>query len=139
MDADASLDPGSLEVLLRRASAGPPTHLVVGARRPVLTRAWPWQLRFANRVLARRVAPRDRAPTSTTSGRCGWPTRALQGSPIGDRRSGYPLETVLRAAQAGWTVTEVPVHYVARSGRSKVTGTAGHGPRRAGHVPGARS
>jgi hypothetical protein len=30
---------------------------------------------------------------------------------------------VLRAAQAGWRIQEVPVPYSPRSGRSKVTGT----------------
>jgi hypothetical protein len=40
-----------------------------------------------------------------------------------DRRSGWPLEMVLRAGNAGWRVREVPVPYLARKGRSKVTGT----------------
>ncbi len=30
---------------------------------------------------------------------------------------------VLRADRAGWRIAEVPVPYLARSGRSKVTGT----------------
>jgi len=40
-----------------------------------------------------------------------------------DRRFGWPLEMVLRAAAAGWRVTETPVPYRPRVGRSKVTGT----------------
>ena len=40
-----------------------------------------------------------------------------------DRRSGWPLEMVLRAAHAGWTIVDVPVAYHERAGRSKVTGT----------------
>ena len=40
-----------------------------------------------------------------------------------DRRSGWPLEMVLRAAAAGWRIEEVPVPYAPRVGRSKVTGT----------------
>jgi dTDP-L-rhamnose 4-epimerase len=40
-----------------------------------------------------------------------------------DRRFGWPLEMVVRAADAGWTIREVPVTYRARTGRSKVTGT----------------
>jgi hypothetical protein len=43
--------------------------------------------------------------------------------PVVDRRSGYPLETVVRAADAGWRVVEVDVDYCDRVGRSKVTGT----------------
>ena len=33
------------------------------------------------------------------------------------------METVLRAAAAGWTVREIDVDYFPRIGRSKVTGT----------------
>lgn len=42
---------------------------------------------------------------------------------VEDRRSGYPLEVLVRAAEANWTVAEVGVTYRPRSGRSKVTGT----------------
>jgi hypothetical protein len=42
-----------------------------------------------------------------------------------DRRFGYPLEMVVKAARAGWRVAEVDVDYAPRAagGRSKVTGT----------------
>jgi hypothetical protein len=40
-----------------------------------------------------------------------------------DRRSGYPLEMVLRATDAHWRVLEVDAPYSPRIGRSKVTGT----------------
>jgi hypothetical protein len=40
-----------------------------------------------------------------------------------DRRFGYPLEMVTRAAAAGWRIEQVPVDYLPRTGRSKVTGT----------------
>jgi hypothetical protein len=42
---------------------------------------------------------------------------------IQDRRFGWPLEMVLRAAAAGWRIGEVPVAYHPRDGESKVTGT----------------
>lgn len=42
---------------------------------------------------------------------------------ITDRRFGWPLEMVVRAADAGWKVLEVPVAYRVRTGKSKVTGT----------------
>jgi dTDP-L-rhamnose 4-epimerase len=56
------------------------------------------------------------------------PMRAARRAPllslgIVDRRFGWPLEMVLRAAAAGWRVEEVPVAYAPRVGRSKVTGT----------------
>ena len=42
---------------------------------------------------------------------------------LADRRSGWPLEMVLKAHRAGWRIDEVPVPYRPRTGRSKVTGT----------------
>ncbi|MFF5011181.1 glycosyltransferase, partial [Streptomyces phaeochromogenes] len=48
---------------------------------------------------------------------------ALLALDLSDRRSGYPLEMVVRAADAGWHVTEHDVPYLPRSGASKVTGT----------------
>ena len=42
-----------------------------------------------------------------------------------DRRFGYPLEMVTKAAAAGWRVIEVDVDYLPRTGKSKVTGTVG--------------
>jgi hypothetical protein len=48
---------------------------------------------------------------------------ALRALELRDRRFGYPLEMVTRAAAAGWRVVEVDVDYLPRTGRSKVTGT----------------
>jgi hypothetical protein len=58
---------------------------------------------------------------------CG-PVRAsrretLLGLDLRDRRSGYPVETLVRAAGAGLRVRQVDVAYLPRRGRSKVTGT----------------
>ncbi|NUP68259.1 MAG: glycosyltransferase, partial [Nonomuraea sp.] len=47
----------------------------------------------------------------------------LLGLELADRRFGYPLEMVLRAAGAGWRIAETDVRYLPRAGRSKVTGT----------------
>ena len=50
-------------------------------------------------------------------------TAALRALQLRDRRSGYPLEMVLRAAAAHWRIVETDVAYAPRVGRSKVTGT----------------
>ena len=43
---------------------------------------------------------------------------------VEDRRSGYPLELLVRAAAAGWQVVERDVDYGPRTGgRSKVSGS----------------
>ena len=66
----------------------------------------------------------DRAWRSETAGRSAPARReVLLGLGVSDRRSGYPVETLVRAADAGLRVRQVPVDYRPRQGRSKVTGT----------------
>jgi hypothetical protein len=48
---------------------------------------------------------------------------ALLALDLTDRRSGYPLQMVVRGADAGWRVRKTEVPYHPRTGRSKVTGT----------------
>lgn len=127
MDGDGSFDPAEL---LR--VAGPilaqAADLVLGARRPAARGAWPLHARLANQVLAgllNRTPPLRRGGTRL---RDLGPMRAARRSELltldlRDRRSGWPLEMVLAAADAGWRVREVDVAYHARVGRSKVTGT----------------
>jgi glycosyltransferase involved in cell wall biosynthesis len=123
MDCDGSLDPVELEAVAAPVRSGT-SDLCLGTRVPERG-AWPAHARLANRVLALELRRR----TSLELHDLG-PMRAARRQPlvdlgIQDRRSGWPLEMVLRAAAAGWRVTEVPVRYRARSGRSKVTGTIG--------------
>ncbi|HEY8544684.1 MAG TPA: glycosyltransferase family 2 protein [Acidimicrobiales bacterium] len=122
-DADASLDPAQLPRVTEPVVEGR-ADLVLGARRPVGAGAWPAHARLANRYLARRLRRTTGAPLTDLG-----PMRAARTAPlvdlgIADRRFGWPLEMVLRAARAGWTLAEVPVDYRPRTGRSKVTGTA---------------
>jgi len=117
-DCDASLDPGDA---LRLATVD--ADLVVGRRRPISRGAWPLPARLANRELARRVRRRTAVPLRDIG-----PLRVARREPllalgIADRRSGYPVETVVRAADAGWRIAQVEVAYSPRTGRSKVTGT----------------
>ncbi len=120
-DADASLDLHSLAGLLAAYDGG--NHLVVGARRPTSAVAWPLALRVANRVLAHRVSLRTGVDLPDIGPMRLAPTAPLRQLGVADRRCGYPVETVLRAAAAGWRLTSVPVDYHPRAGRSKVTGT----------------
>jgi dTDP-L-rhamnose 4-epimerase len=121
-DCDDSLDLRQLPRVVDPVRTGA-ADLVLGRRRPVSRGAWPVHARVANRELARRVRRRtglrlhDLGPMRAASRN--W----LVGLGVQDRRSGYPLETVVRAADAGWRVVEVDVDYRVRTGRSKVTGT----------------
>ncbi len=120
MDCDASFDPVQLPAVVDPVVAGT-VELMLGARQAERG-AWPPHARVANRFLARSI--RRAGPQVTDLG----PMRAasrigLLELGIRDRRSGWPLEMVLRAGHAGWRIGEVPVTYRPRTGRSKVTGT----------------
>ncbi|MET8011637.1 glycosyltransferase family 2 protein [Streptomyces sp. NPDC005271] len=121
-DCDASLDPGLLPGFVRSVEEGG-TDLVLGRRRPQERGAWPPHARLGNIALARMLRRR----TGLTLHDLG-PLRAARRAPLlgldlTDRRSGYPLEMVVRAADAGWRIEERDVPYRPRTGASKVTGT----------------
>lgn len=121
-DADGSFDPAQLCRVVEPVRAGT-MRLVLGRRRAVTRSAWPLHARIANAVLAHRL----RTITGASLHDLG-PLRAadregLLALDLQDRRSGYPLEMVLRAADAGWLIAETDVDYHPRIGKSKVTGT----------------
>jgi glycosyltransferase involved in cell wall biosynthesis len=122
MDADASLDPADLPLVAAPVVQGR-AHLVLGARR-IEPGAMPLTARIANRVLAAKLRRRGIAVRDLGPMRAARRTDLLDLA-IEDRASGWPLEMVLRAAAAGWTIEGVEVPYRPRLGRSKVTGTVG--------------
>jgi len=121
MDCDGSLDPGELPALVALIERGE-ADLALGRRRPARG-AWPLHARIANACLAallrRRtgLALRDLGPMRAAR------RTDLLGLALSDRAFGYPLEMVVRAGTEGWRVRELPVVYLPRKGRSKVTGT----------------
>ena len=121
MDCDGSLDPGDLPGVVALLDQG--VDLAIGARQAARG-AWPLHARLANRVLAWELRRRTGAALEDLG-----PMRAARRAPLldldlRDRRSGWPLEMVVRALATGWSVVDVPVPYAERKGRSKVTGTA---------------
>ncbi|WP_246075412.1 glycosyltransferase family 2 protein [Nonomuraea terrae] len=122
MDADASLDPRELPLVTGPVAAGE-ADLVLGRRVPVTAGAWPAHARLGNAVLARRLRRTAGVPVRDLGPMRACRRAGLLGLELADRRFGYPLEMVLRAAAAGWRVTEADVRYFPRAGRSKVTGT----------------
>jgi glycosyltransferase involved in cell wall biosynthesis len=121
MDCDGSLDARELPRVATPVAEGD-ADLVLGARRAV-DGAWPLHARAANRVLAFFVRRRAGTRVSDLGPMRASRREALIALGITDRRFGWPLEMVLRAAAARWRITEVPVAYAPRIGRSKVTGT----------------
>lgn len=122
MDGDGSLDPRQLHRVAVPVLVGD-TDLMLGARIPAGRGALAPHARIGNAVAAWAVRRR----TGLSLGDIG-PMRAarresLLALGLKDRRFGWPLEMVLRAAQANWRIGEVGVDYAPRIGRSKVTGT----------------
>ena len=122
LDADASLDPRQLLRVTAPVLADE-FDLMLGRRRPISREAWPWHLRLANAELSRRIRRRTGVRLHDLGPMRAARREALLALALADRRSGYPLETVVKAAEAGWRIAEVDVDYLPRSGRSKVTGT----------------
>ncbi len=121
MDCDASLDPIALPHLVAFLARGD-ADLVIGER--IAARgAWPAHARLANRALAFEVRRRLHVPLGDLGPMRVARREQLLALGLRDRRSGWPLEMVLRASQAGWSIRGVPIAYHERAGRSKVTGT----------------
>ena len=121
-DADASMDPQDLPRLVAPIAAGD-ADLTLGRRRPTTRGAWPFHARVANLVLAQFM----RRASGVRLHDLG-PMRAARRSDLldldlQDRRSGYPLEMVLRGSERGFRIVELDTPYTPRIGRSKVTGT----------------
>lgn len=122
LDADGSLDPRELPALVAALDRG--ADMVIGRRRPVRGLRWPWHARLGTAAVCWRLRRRhgltvhDIAPMRVAR------RDALLALGIVDRRSGYPVELLVRAAAAGWRVTECDVSYGPRTGgKSKVSGS----------------
>ena len=121
MDCDGSLDGIDLPRVVAPVRSGT-SDLVLGAR-SAARGAWPMHAQVGNRVLAHQILRRTGLRVRDLG-----PMRAARREPllalgIADRRFGWPLEMVVLAHRAGWSVTEVDVPYESRVGKSKVTGT----------------
>lgn len=121
-DADASMDPQDLPLVVDPVRSGS-VDLMLGRRRPTTRDAWPFHARFANRALAVLMRRATSLPLTDLGPMRAVHREAMLGLGLTDRRSGYPLELVLRGNAAGWRIAEVDAPYAPRVGRSKVTGT----------------
>jgi glycosyltransferase involved in cell wall biosynthesis len=124
MDADGSFDPADLPTVTAPVIAGD-VDLMLGRRAPTERGAWPLHARIANMVLALELRRRARVPLHDLGPMRAFRRADMLALDLKDRRFGYPLEMVMRAAAAGWKIVEAPVAYYPRTGKSKVTGTVG--------------
>ncbi|MBX8686940.1 MULTISPECIES: glycosyltransferase family 2 protein [Mycobacteriaceae] len=122
LDGDGSLDAGELPALVAELDRG--ADLVIGRRRPLPGVRWPWHARLGTAAVCWRLRRRYRLPVHDIAPMRVGRRDALIGLGVADRRSGYPLELLVRAAQDGWRVIERDVAYGPRTGgRSKVSGS----------------
>ncbi len=122
LDADGSLDPAELPRLVTELDRG--ADMVTGRRRSEHGLGWPWHARLGTAAVCWRLRTRHRLPVHDIAPMRVARREALLALGVTDRRSGYPLELLVRAAAAGWKVTEVDVAYGPRTGGvSKVSGS----------------
>ncbi|MEZ0358843.1 glycosyltransferase family 2 protein [Mycobacterium sp. SA01] len=122
LDGDGSLDPADLPRLVAALEAG--ADMVTGRRRPLPGVTWPWHARLGTAAVCWRLRTRHRLPVHDIAPMRVANRDALLALGVVDRRSGYPLELLVRAAAAGWRVVEVDVDYGPRvGGKSKVSGS----------------
>jgi glycosyltransferase involved in cell wall biosynthesis len=122
MDADGSFDPAELTRVSGPVDDGS-VDLMMGRRRATTSSAWPLHARLGNAVLAAQLRHRAGVPLHDLGPMRAFRREQMLALGLEDRRFGYPLEMVLRAAETGWRIGEVPVTYYQRTGKSKVTGT----------------
>ena len=122
LDGDGSMDPRDLPRLVEELDRG--ADMAVGRRRPAPGVGWPWHARLGNAAVCWRLRSRhgldvhDIAPMRVAQ------RDAVLALGVTDRRSGYPLELLVRAAAANWRVVEHDVAYGPRTGgKSKVSGS----------------
>jgi len=122
IDADGSLDAGELPALVDELARG--ADMAIGRRRAVTGLRWPWHARLGTAAVCWRLRTRYRLPVHDIAPMRVARREALLALGVTDRRSGYPLELLVRAAQADWRVVERDVAYGPRTGgKSKVSGS----------------
>jgi glycosyltransferase involved in cell wall biosynthesis len=121
-DCDASLDPGDFHKVVDPVAAGV-EDFVMARRMPTERAAWSWRSDVANKYLARKIKKFTGYEVHDLGVLRAASREGLIGLGLEDRRSGYPLEMILKARVAGWSLLEVEAPYYPRIGKSKVTGT----------------
>jgi glycosyltransferase involved in cell wall biosynthesis len=121
LDGDGSMDPRELPRLVAALDGA---DLVAGRRRPVRGLRWPWHARLGNAAVCWRLRTKHQLPVHDIAPMRVARRDALLALGVTDRRSGYPLELLVRAAAADWRVVELDIDYGPRTGgKSKVSGS----------------
>ena len=124
IDGDGSMDPAELVALLEDVTAGR-ADLAVGRRRPSVRGVWPWHARVGNALVLWWLRRRTGLPLHDIAPMRVARREDLLGLDVQDRRFGYPVELLQRAAKADWRFVERDIGYHPRAAgtRSKVSGS----------------
>lgn len=118
LDGDGSMDPRDLPPLV---DALDHSDLAVGRRKSGNS---PLHARMGNALLSLRLRTKYNLPVHDLGAVRAVRRQALLDLNVSDRRSGYPLQLLVLASKARWTVTEIDVSYNPRTaGVSKVSGS----------------
>lgn len=125
LDGDGSMTARDLPRLLAAVRSGEAT-MAIGWRRPVGRGVWPWHARMGTKVLAWWLRKRSDFPIHDLAPMRVCRREDLLALDVQDRRFGYPLELMIKASAAGWTIHESRIDYRRRAAgtHSKVSGSA---------------
>lgn len=122
LDGDGSLDPAELPALVAELERG--ADMAVGRRRPTSGLKWPWHARMGTAAVSWRLRTKHGLPLHDIAPMRVFHRDAMLALGVTDRRMGYPVELLVRAAAANWNVVERDVSYGPRTGGvSKVSGS----------------
>jgi len=125
LDADGADDPAQIPDLLAPLHAGQ-ADMVLGSRLAgkLAPGAMPWHQRSGNRLAAWLIRHLYGLPLTDLSPFRAVDRELLLGLNMEEMTYGWPTEMIVKAAQRGWRVFEIPTHYRPRiGGRSKISGT----------------
>ncbi|MCW2746961.1 MAG: glycosyltransferase [Nocardioidaceae bacterium] len=125
VDGDDSMSLADLPRLLALVSSGEAT-MAIGRRRPIHRGVWPWHARLGTSFLAWILRRRSDLPIHDLAPMRVCRRQDLLDLDVQDRRFGYPLELMIKAGAAGWTVREIDIDYRPRAAgtKSKVSGSS---------------
>lgn len=123
IDGDGSLDPADLRPMVDAVACGDCT-LAVGRRRPTRRGLLPLPARLGNLAVTRWLRHKGLGVHDVGPARVCRRADLLELAVL-NRRYGYPVELLRKAAEAGWRVREFDVAYGPRAEgtRSKVSGS----------------
>ena len=124
MDGDGSFDPADLLALLEEVRSGR-ADMATGRPRPVSRGVWPGHARAGNVAVLWWLRRRTGLPVHDIAPMRVCRRADLLALGVEDRRFGYPVELLQRAAAEGWRFVERDVGYHPRAAgtRSKVSGS----------------